>query len=467
MPTVRKWWCLAAVSLAGFLGSVMSLSIEMAFPVLLTTFRQPFAVVQWVILAFLCANVALLPVVGRVADVVAQKRLFTRAYAVFIVATLACGLSPSVGVLVAARAVQGVAFAVLAVLGLAIIARVFGAHERGAALGVDAALLSAGVILGPTLGGVVTDYLSWRWIFLGVVPLAGLGLYLGWRYLPDTPGQRGARFDLLGGLLLSFALLTFLLSLTSGQLEGFIHPVTGALFAAAITLSVVFVQTQRAASTPLLDLSLLRNRDLSWGIVSGLVVYSAISGVVFLMPFYLQQVLGQSPNQAGLLLSVPPALLVLGSLAAGRLTDRAGPYPLLLTSLGFLLVGYFAVGFLDAETTARGFLLAFLPLGVGMGLFATPNSALVMNAVPESAAGMASGLLNLSRSLGSTLGVAALGALWSARVARASREAGVTEQAAQVAGLQSVSLLVCALVALTLLATGVVWRTRCRADRAG
>lgn len=464
LPTVQKWGCLAAVSLAGFLGSVMSLSIEMAFPVLLERFDQPFAVVQWVILAFLCANVALLPVVGRVADVVAQKRFFTGAYAVFILGTLACGLAPNVGVLIAARVVQGVGFAVLAVLGFAIIARVFGPQERGTALGVDAALLSAGVIIGPTLGGVVTDYLSWRWIFLGVVPFAGLGLVLGTRYLPDVPGRRGARFDYLGGALLSLALLTLLLALTAGQLWGFRQPVTGLLVAAFAGLSVGFVRSQTRSPEPLLELSVFRNRDLSLGIVSGLVVFSAISGVVFLMPFYLQQVLALSANRAGLLLSVPPALLVLCGLPAGLLTDRVGPYPLLLASLGCLLVGYLAVGTLDEATTPRRFLLAFLPLGIGMGLFSTPNSATIMRAVRASEAGVASGLLNLSRSLGSTLGVAALGTLWSTRVAHVSDQAGVTAEAAQVLGLQRVCLVVSVGVAAVLVLTALTWFGQRRAD---
>lgn len=412
----QKWFVLGTTALGAFIGAIMFTSVNVALPSLVKALNTEFNVVQWVVLAFLLATGTLLPIVGRLADMLGKKKLYLLGYGIFTLGTLLCALAPNIYYLIAFRAVQGLGSAFLTALGLAIVTDVFPAEERGRAIGLNGALLSTGIVIGPTLGGLLVDALSWRWIFFTAVPLGLLGAALAQRFIGAYEPEGEQRFDIPGAILLFLSLLTLMLGLTIGQDRGFGDPVILLLFGAFALLTAIFLWLELRVADPVLDLRLFKSSQLSIGLGTGFITFVAISGTIFLMPFYLSDVLGYSARNIGLLMSVVPIFLVFTAPIAGALADRFGERPVTVVGLGLLTLGYFTIGTLTTETTALGYILRFLPVGLGMGTFQTPNNSAIMGAVSSKRSGVAGGLLALTRTVGQSAGIAVLGTLWAARV---------------------------------------------------
>jgi EmrB/QacA subfamily drug resistance transporter len=442
-PRARRTWILASSALGAFAATVMATGVNVILPILSQQFAAPFATVQWVVLAYLMASIALLPIVARLADLVGKHKVYFVAYALFALGSLLCALAPSIEVLIVVRTIQGLGSAALAALGLALVTDAFPAGERGRAIGLNGAVISAGIVLGPSLGGLVAELVSWRWVFAGGVLVSAAGLALAWRVVPRYRGQPGQRFDVAGAATVFVALLALSLALTLGQGRGFAAPVVLALFALSAAAMVAFVVVERSAPSPVVDLRLFRSRALWVGLVSGLTTFVAISGVIFLMPFYLTGVRGYAPAQVGVLMAAVPIVLVVMAPLSGLAADRFGERPVTLVGMISILIGYLAVGTLGTTTSALGYLLRFLPVGIGMGIFQTSNNSAIMGSVPRGSTGVGGGLLSLTRYLGQVLGTAVLASVWAARsVARAGAPAGTDATSLapvhQVGGLQDV-----------------------------
>lgn len=452
-PRARRY-VLASAALGAFTATVMATSVNVALPSLVSAFEAPFALVQWVVLSYLLATATLLPIVGRLADMFGKRKLFLAGFVTFGVGSLLCGLAPDVIWLIVFRSIQGIGSSVLQALGLAIITDVFPAHERGRAIGINGAVLSTGIVLGPTLGGFLVE-LGWPWVFLFGVPVAVIGWLLGHRFVPPyDPGER-QRFDLSGAVTLGVALAALSLALTVGQGRGFTDSWILAAFGLSLAALVVFVFIERRASAPVVDLAMFRNRQLTVGLVSGVVVFVSIMGTIFVMPFYLENVLGFAPRTVGILMSVTPILLVIVAPVAGALADRYGERLITVIGLAFALVGFSLVATLGEDTTALGFVLRFVMVGLGMGTFQTPNNSSIMGAAPPGRSGVAGGLLGLTRALGQTSGIAVLGSLWAARVAARAQvpvgaEASAAPAMAQVGALHDMMHVVQVLVGIAL-----------------
>lgn len=451
----RKWYVLAASALGAFLATVMATSVNVILPSLVRAFATDFAVVQWVVLSFLLANTTLLPIIGRLADVLGKKSLFVSGFAVFVSGSLLCSLSPSIAALIGFRIVQGIGAGMLTALGFALITEVFPAQERGKAIGINGAVLSSGVVIGPTIGGFLVDVLSWRLVFALGIPIGLFGMLLAWWFVPASPpAAKSLRFDIAGSLSLALALLSLLLGLTTGQRRGFDDGLVWGLFVASALIMLYFVWLELHHEDPLLDLRLFRSSALSIGLSTGLVVFICIAGTIFLMPFYLENVLGYPPQRVGLLMAVTPIVLVIMAPISGSLSDRFGSRPVTTAGLFFLLIGYGSISSLSENTTALGYILRFLPVGLGMGTFQAPNNSAIMGSVPRGRAGVAGGLLTMTRTLGQTAGISVLGAIWATRVAlHGNVTADVATFAplqAQVRGLQDMLLLNQGLIACAL-----------------
>ena len=453
--STNKWFVLIAASLGAFLSTVMGTSVNVALPSLVNDLETQFALVQWVVLSFLLTNAVLLPIVGRLADMLGKKTLFMVGYVVFTLGSLLCGLAGGIYWLIGFRVVQGVGAALLTALGLAIVTDVFPDNERGKALGITGSVLSSGIVVGPTLGGFLIDALSWHWVFFVGVPIGIIGTLLTLRFVPAYEPKGGQHFDLPGAAVLFSCLLALLLALTLGQQRGFAHPLILGLFALSALLLALFIWLELRVSEPVIDLRLFRNADLSIGLVTGFLAFISIAGTIFLMPFYLENILGYAPREVGLLMAVVPVVLIFIAPLAGSLSDRFGARPITVIGLGLTLAGYLAIGALDEETTAVGYILRFLPIGLGMGAFQSPNNSAIMGSVPRAQSGVAGGLLSETRALGQTGGIAVLGTLWAARVAtRASEPVGGDATgapiSAQIGGLHDMLLLIQILIALAL-----------------
>jgi EmrB/QacA subfamily drug resistance transporter len=302
-------------------------------------------------------------------------------------------------------------------LGASILIEAFPAQERGKALGWIGTAVSIGVITGPVVGGLLISAFDWQAIFFVNVPVGIFGLWLAARTIPDLPPIAGQRMDYLGAALLSVALLGVSLALTLGQSRGFASPEILALFALALVGFIAFVVLELRLSSPMIDLRTFREPLLSVSVTTGYITFVSASATFFLLPFYLEGVLGFGVREVGLLLGVTPLALGITSPISGALSDRVGVRKLTLAGLVILTVAFAAFRVLDVDTTVPVFLALVIPVGIGMGVFQSPNNSAIMSSVPREYSGVASGILTLTRLLGQITGIAVLGSVWAARVA--------------------------------------------------
>jgi len=410
----RKWWVMAAVAVGVFSSTIDGSTVNLALPVLARELGASFAAVQWVVLAYAFTVVGLMLIAARLGDRYGKKRVYTTGFVVFTLGSLCCAGSSSVGVLLVGRVVQAVGGSALVALGAALVTEAFPPTERGRAMGLVGAIVSVGLVSGPTLGGCILQALPWQALFLMNVPLGLVGAALTLRFVPNDPNLRAHPFDWRGAVTLVAALLSFLLAVTLSPRATESTMLLVAALAAALLGGVAFVKTERTAPFPLVDLELFSRSDLSLGVFTGWMAFVASSGLVLLVPFFLQDLQGRPPAAAGLLMAVPPLVMGLTSPLAGWLSDRIGPRPLATLGLGVLTGGYVLVGGLRLDTPAWEYLLRIACLGLGMGLFQSPNNSAIMGAVPRQQLGTASGLMSLSRLLGQASGVALVGTVWAA-----------------------------------------------------
>ncbi len=441
----RKWWVMLAVAMGIFLGTIDGSIVNVALPTLVDEFDTSFAAVQWVVLGYLLALATLTLPIGRLGDMVGKKRIYTLGFGVFTVFSVLAGLAPSIEWLIGARVFQAVGAAMLFSLGLAIVTEAFPPDERGRALGITGSIVSIGIVIGPSVGGLLIDSLSWRWIFFVNLPVGIIGTLTAMRYVPNVPPPGNQRFDFRGGATFFVALLSFMLALTVGQERGFADGAVLGLFALSAVALVAFIAVERHADQPMLDLTLFRNRLLSVNLVTGWITFIGIAGLLILLPFYLQDVLGYEPREIGLLLAAAPITLGITAPISGIMSDRVGPRPVTVAGLAILVFGYLFATTLDVDTTALHYIVVMIPIGIGMGVFQSPNNSAVMGSVPQQRLGVTSGMLAITRITGQITGIALLGAIWAARVAAITGSTGDASDApaaAQTSALQDTILVV-------------------------
>jgi EmrB/QacA subfamily drug resistance transporter len=441
----KKWQVLISVSFGVFLATLDSSIVNISLPTLEKDLNAGFTTIQWVVLAYLLTITVLLLGIGRLADIIGKKKLYIAGFIIFTAGSLFCGISPRAELLIAFRVVQAIGGAFLMALGPALLAEGFPPEERGRALGISGLAVSMGIILGPTLGGIILDNLGWHWIFFVNIPIGIIAIPIAIRSLPLSIKQIGEKFDFVGALLLLFALSSFLFSLTVSQEKGFLSFQSLGLLAAFLVLLAIFIVVENKVEQPVMDLSMFHNLFFSVNLITGFLTFVASAGTVFLIPFYLQNVLGYNPEFAGILMGVFPIMLGITGPLSGWLSDRFGFHLLTVVGLIILSLGYFNLARLTTQTTWLEFVLAYLPIGIGMGFFQSPNNSAILGNASSKRLGVVSGLLAITRTLGQTSGIAIMGALWTALVFRFSGflVAGATSAPAayQVNGLQSIFVL--------------------------
>lgn len=463
----RKWFVLVAIAMAIFLGTVDGSIVNVALPTLVDEFDTSFAVVQWVVLAYILMQATLVLGIGRLGDMIGKKRIFTSGFAVFTIGSMLAGLSPTVTALIGFRIVQAIGAAMVFALGFAITTEAFPPNERGKALGINGTMVSLGIISGPIIGGFILEAADWRWIFYVNLPVGIVGTITAWRFVPDTRPGGGRRFDFLGAFLFLVSLLALLLGLTWGQTRGFTDPVIVALFALAAVTMAGFIAVERRVDEPMVDLGVFASRDLTVNLITGFVSFVALSGLLLLLPFYLTDVLGHGPRAVGLLLGAVPLTLGIVAPFSGTLSDRIGSRPVTVTGLAVLTAGFLMAAFLlGTETSSLVFVSVGLVIGIGMGIFQSPNNSAILGAVPAHRLGITSGMLTINRLTGFITGVAVLGTVWAARTV--SYAGGGTAEdapgAAQASGLSDTLTLTTVLVGAAL-ALGIwMWRSGRRSE---
>ncbi|MGH7759307.1 MAG: MFS transporter, partial [Candidatus Dormibacteria bacterium] len=402
------WLVVAAVCIGAFMGQLDASIVVIALPSMQVQLHSSLGGVEWVPLAYLLMLVAAVVAVGRFSDMVGRKLIYIYGFGVFAVGSLLCALAPGLPWLIAFRLVQGLGAAMLQANSVALIVGAVPREKLGRGIGIQGAAQALGLSLGPAVGGWLLVLGGWRLIFLVNVPAGLVGMGLGWFLLPRSHHLAPREpLDWAGMALFVIATAALLLVLSAGNEWGWDSPASLACYVVAVVVGWAFLRTERRARAPMMRLSLFRRIAFSAGIGSGLLSYLALFGILFVFPYYLRFAGHMDPGQAGLRLLALPLALGVAAPLAGRAADRVGARP--LTVGGMLLVCLILVAIALHPTTGPWLLAELVLLGLGLGAFTPPNNAAIMGAAPSQHAGVASGILNMTRGLGTATGVAAVG----------------------------------------------------------
>lgn len=405
--TSQRYKVLAAIMLGGIMGPIDASIVNVILPTITSYFGTPLATAQWVPLIYLLTISSLLLFYGRLGDILGYKRVYLVGLAGFTITSGLCGLAPTIYWLIAFRAIQGIGAGMMMSVPFAILTAVFQPHERGRALGINAISISAGLALGPTLGGLLTSLWSWRLIFLINIPIGLAGLLWAIKVVPDLKGQPG-KMDTAGAISAFISLFSLLFFINQVQRTG-LGLLTGITLAIAIAAGACFIYVETRTPQPLVNLALFKNRTFSLGTVSSLLNFSSQYIMVFLTPFYLQRVIHSSPDKIGFLMTCFPLAVMAVAPFSGDLSDRLGTRGLAAAGAALCAAALVTMAFLPVAATPLtvGWRLAFF--GLGTGIFQSPNNSSVMGSSPRPYLGIASGILGTARNTGMAIGIASAG----------------------------------------------------------
>ncbi len=415
-----KWYVFTAMAVGTFASVVDHGSVGVALPSIATHFHTGIPSVQWLMIGFAMTIIALLLPMGRLADLIGAKRVYLMGSLVIIVGSIAAGTSTDLAVLIVSRLLQGTGAAMTQGTGMAIMIATFPAGERGKAIGLIMTMVGTGAVAGPALGGFLVDAFGWRSVFFATVPMMIASIAMALAVLPggnDGGRARSAnrvRFDWLGAFLSSSALLALLLGISNAHRTGWTSPPILAAVVVFVVLLATFVWWELRCSGPMLELRLFRRRNFFLGVTANYLMFMGSSAVLFMTPFYLQNVLGYKASMAGLAV-VPGAMCmaILGPLS-GRLSDRFGWRKFTVAGLILSSTGIAILSRISADSSLLHVIPALMLTSSGMGTFYSPNSSSILSAVERDAHGVISGLVNLIRNAGNVVSIAVATAIVTA-----------------------------------------------------
>ncbi len=410
----QKWWVLASVACGTFMATLDSSIVNIALPTLTKELGPNLYKIKWVVIIYLLFITCLLLPFGRLSDQHGRKRIFQIGFLIFISGSAFCGLAPHLSWLVLFRAVQAIGAAMLMANGPAIITSTFTSRDRGTALGILAMVVSCGLVTGPSVGGILIAHLGWRSIFYINVPIGLIGyVFVHYFVKKDRSSRNVLPFDWAGAFLQTIILLLFIIIFDPPQVSvsgGIPFPVSRWIVGLGVlALSIIFIKVEAEVRAPLFDLSLLKNRTFWTANLAGFFIFVAFSSVSVLMPFFLEEVLGFSPQKAGIFMTAIPLTIFVVAPISGRMSDRLGSQELsftgaLIGAIGlFIMSGVFGLG-IRSGSGAYQILLGLASIGLATGLFQSPNNNAIMGSVPIQKLGVASALLATVRNLGIVTG---------------------------------------------------------------
>jgi EmrB/QacA subfamily drug resistance transporter len=411
MTVSRSTFVLLVIGVGTFLSALAGSAVTLALPSIGRDLDVTLRASQWVLQSMLLTTTALLLLAGRLGDLVGHRRLYLGGFGAFGVASLLCGLAPDFGWLVAGRVLQGVGAALVMASSPALLTLSFPASKRGQALGMLATATYSGLTLGPPVGGMLVEALDWRWVFFLNVPVAVIVLGLGLAFLPRGERQQ-AKLDLSGATALVIGLPLLLLAVSQGRSWGWTSaPGLGCLFGGLAVLAGFFVIESRHAS-PLLDLALFRSKTFTGASLSAVLNYVCLFIPILLMPFFITEGLGLTEGRAGMLLMAQPLVMAMVASSAGTLSDRIGTRPLATGGMVLMALALLGLATVDGSTRPAAVFARLALLGLGTGIFISPNSSALMGSAPRARQGIAGGVLAVSRNLGMLCGVAMAATLY-------------------------------------------------------
>jgi EmrB/QacA subfamily drug resistance transporter len=412
------WLVVGITCIGAFIGQLDASIVQLALPTLATEFHGTLESVSWVALGYLLAFAAFLPIFGRLCEMFGRKLLYIGGFLLFTLATVLCGFSVNLPCLVVCRILQGIGGAVLGANSISVLVKAIDPARRARAMGVFATAQAVGLGLGPAVGGILLGAYGWRSIFFVSAPFGAVALVLGWITLPVTSDLSNDKvFDFWGALFLMPALIALVFMLNQVSALGLSSPLLLAALFAFILLTILLIRRERSFAFPLVNLRLFSVPEFSLGAVGVLLGYALLYGMFFLISFALVRGYHVSPLAAGLRLSVIPLALGIVAPFSGALADRFGARLIRVAGMALsltALVVFAAIA--PGPRIGLDLGLALLALfGAGLGVFIAPNNSVTMSAAPRSHSGEAGGILNLMRSLGTSLGVASASSMLSWR----------------------------------------------------
>lgn len=455
------WFVVGTVCVGAFMAAIDASIVNIALPNLQRQFHATLSTVTWISLVYLLTLAALIIPLGRLADMLGRRWMYAIGFTVFIVGSFLCGVSPSLPFLLGARVVQAVGAAMLQANSVAIITAATPAHDRGKAIGIQGSAQAIGLSLGPAIGGTLLSFLGWRWIFFVNVPVGIIGTLLGILVLPpDTRAKVRQKFDFLGALLLIPPLVAVIYVLNTGRDVGWTSPIVLVSYVVIALGFSAFLLAERRSNHPLIDLSLFRIPAISLGSITGILSFSVMYAVTLLGPFELDRVNRLPSYQAGLFMTVIPLGMTVFTPISGALADRLGTR--ILTTSGMLsaILGAIALSVSTAFAGGTGgdllMLVGFFLIGTGLGIFTPPNNSSVMGSSPKTHLGVTGGILNMSRTMGMSIGVTLGGLFYQLfLMAHGVSNAATARVPQMVAAFQDAYLVVAAVALLALVVSAL------------
>ncbi len=433
-----KYQALLITGAGIFLGTLDSSIVNVSLPTISREMKTTIDMVGWVVLSYSITALSFLMVFGALSEKKGFRFSYKAGFSIFLVGSLLCGISQHIYMLIGARIIQGFGAALLMSVGPALITRTFPASERGRGLSVNAMVVSVGLMSGPPLGGLIISSIGWRWIFFVNIPVGLLGIYFTTKYIKDFPATDPTRkTSLPGAVSLSTAFLALMLAIMLYSKDAIRVPPMLALLVLSVAAWFLFFYFESRPDTRLVGLDIFKNRVFSFSGSSMLLVFVALSSVTILMPFYLEQIKNFTPDRVGFyLMTIPVSTFVMAPLA-GYLADKVEARYISTLGIFLMLIGFMLIRRLGIDSTPFQIIAVLVLVGLGMGIFSTPNTSTIMGAVNRTQQGSASGIISTIRTLGMSLGVGMTIALFGIYKDRVGAE-GLSEASRFVFGYNAV-----------------------------
>jgi EmrB/QacA subfamily drug resistance transporter len=402
-----QWLILLLISLASFMGALDATIVNISLPTMSKYFQCDVATVSWVAMAYLLVLSGTLIAFGRVADIRGYKKIYLAGFAIFTIGSLLCGLSSTIYLLIGFRVLQGIGAAMLQAIGGAMIVRYLPEKVRGTAFGVLTTFAAVGLAAGTPLGGFISQFYSWHWIFFINVPVGIIAIILGIAVLPRDTGEFGkGQFDLSGAALLLVALVSLIFFLNMGNNIGWLSWRILISIIVSLTAWAGFILNEKRARFPLIELSLFRDRNFTVAVIVALLMLLVGQGSWYAFPFYLELEKGFATNIAGLILLVPAIFMMICGPIAGLLSGRIGSRPICVLGSVVLIASFVMFALMGAKTGLCYIIIAMALEGIGIGLIMPANFSLIMGMSAKGSEGVINSLVTTMRNVGAVMGIA-------------------------------------------------------------